>query len=322
MVQHKKVADMRSGDDILGYYILNDPSIRTSSSGKPYLSASATDSSGSIDAKCWGYLGDITQDDNGKAVILRGNVTTYKGALQLSISQLRLPGPQDEIDYGELVPTAPIDRNETLQKIVMLVSTIQDKDYRSICEIMLEKHRQAFSLIPAAKTIHHGFRSGLLMHTWYMLCAADFYAGLYPETIDRSLLLAGTLLHDFAKEREYTIDSNGLVCGYTVEGTLLGHLVSGACEVAQTASELGVSEEKSMLLQHLILSHHGEPEFGAAVRPMSAEAELLHYLDLVDSRMEIIRENLSEADEGTFTNRIHALDKRIYRHSGTGKLDK
>ena len=99
-----------------------------------------------------------------------------------------------------------------------------------------------------------------------------------------------------------------------MKGQLLGHLVMGAQEVSSIAVALGVPEEKSVLLQHMLLSHHGQPEFGAAVVPMCAEAELLSEIDLMDSRMEIYAENLSEVPEGSFTNRIFALEKKIYRH--------
>ena len=139
-------------------------------------------------------------------------------------------------------------------------------------------------------------------------------AGLYADVVDRSLLMAGTLLHDFAKAEEFTTSPLGLVTDYSIKGQLLGHLVMGAGEVARTAQELGIPEEKSVLLQHLILSHHGEPEFGAAVRPVCAESELLYELDAIDSRMEIYRETFQETPEGQFSRRIFALDRRVYHH--------
>ena len=132
--------------------------------------------------------------------------------------------------------------------------------------------------------------------------------------VDEDLLIAGTLLHDFAKCEEFVTSSLGLVTDYSVNGQLLGHLVMGARAAAEAARELGVPEEKSVLLQHLLLSHHGEPEFGAAVRPMCAEAEMLNLIDLMDSRMEIYREAFEEVEPGQFTKRIFALDKKVYRH--------
>ena len=180
---------------------------------------------------------------------------------------------------------------------------------------MLDAHGEALAAIPAAKSVHHAFLGGLLMHTANMMRIADFLAGMYPETIDRSLLLCGTLLHDMAKEREFVFSQLGLATDYSVKGQLLGHLVMGAQEAAETAQRLGVPEEKSVLLQHLILSHHGEPEFGAAVRPVCAESELLSYIDMIDSRMEIYREVLGATPLGGFSDRVFALDgKKLYHH--------
>ena len=153
----------------------------------------------------------------------------------------------------------------------------------------------------------------MLMNTVNMLRTADCLAELYCEVINRDLLLTGALLHDIAKIREFCLSPLGMVKDYSVEGQLLGHLVMGAQEVASAAEELGTPEEKALLLQHLVLSHHGDPEFGAAVRPMCAEAELLHLIDMMDSRMEIYAETLQTMPAGSFSERIYALEKRIYK---------
>ena len=162
--------------------------------------------------------------------------------------------------------------------------------------------------------MHHSLVNGLLMHTLYVARTAEHLAELYSDVVDRDLLLAGTILHDIAQCREFVTSPLGLVTEYSVPGELLGHLVMGAQAVADAARELEIPEKKSLLLQHMLLSHHGEPEFGAAVRPMCAEAELLSLIDLVDSRMEIYKENLAETDLGRFSKRIFALDKKIFRH--------
>lgn len=106
-----------------------------------------------------------------------------------------------------------------------------------------------------------------------------------------------------------------MVTDYSMKGQLLGHLVMGAEEVAEISKELDIEEEKAVLLQHMVLSHHGEPEFGAAVKPMCAESELLSYIDMIDSRMEIYRETLEDINIGEFSNRVFALEKRIFRHN-------
>jgi len=247
-------------------------------------------------------------------VKVRGSVTEYNGALQFTIRLFRPANEQDQYDLADLVESAPIDRDETVAEVRNLVASIEDGDYRAICDTMLNRHLETFSSIPAAKSVHHAFRSGLLMHTANMLRMADFLAGEYADFVDRSLLLAGTLLHDMAKEKEFLFSELGLVTDYSVKGDLIGHLVMGAQEIYVTAKELNIPEDKSVLLQHMILSHHGTPELGAAVLPRCAESELLSMIDRMDAHMQVYRETLQKLPVGSFSDRIFALEKRIYNH--------
>ena len=314
MEYEKMICDLEVGDQIEGFYVLKNPQGRVATSGKPYLAAALSDRSGMIEAKCWDYAGPIGVADDGKVIKIRGTVSEYRGALQLTIERLRLAQEEDRFDRSRLVPVAPIDIDKTFCTVQDIIESIEDEDYRKICVCMLEKKAGSFRALPAAKSMHHAFLGGLLMHTNNMLTIADNIARIYPETIDRSLLLAGTLLHDFSKAEEFTCSALGLVTDYSVKGQLLGHLVMGAQEVAKIAAELEVPEEKSVLLQHMLLSHHGQPEFGAAVLPQCAESELLSLIDMIDSRMEIYQETMDETPVGTFSKRVFALDKRIYHH--------
>lgn len=314
MEYDKPISDWTPGDEVEGFYILKAASSRTTAGGKPYLSGAVSDCSGSAETVVWDYSGPVGSGDVGKIIKLRGQVSLYRGGLQLTVSRLRLATENDRYDIAQLLPTAPIDVEARLDEIRALIATIDDEGYRAVAETMLERHLQAFCSIPAAKSVHHSFLSGLLMHTSNMLRLADFLSELYSEVVDRSLLLTGTLLHDFAKEREFTFSSLGMVTDYSIAGQLLGHLVMGAQEAASVAAEVGLDAEKSMLLQHLILSHHGEPEFGAAVRPICAEAELLSEIDKIDSRMDIYAETMASMDSGEMSERIFALEKKIYKH--------
>ena len=297
-----------------GFYLLKDASVKKTANGKPYLSATIMDATGSLTAMMWDYSGPIDERDIGQVVKVRGDITVYKNANQITLSRLRFANDQDEIDLDRLVPIAPIDADMRFQEVRALIATIEDDDYRAVAEEMLRRHGDRFRTIPAAKSVHHSFLNGLLMHTSNMLKTADFFAALYSDLLDRSLLITGTLLHDLAKEREFAFSNIGMATGYTVEGELLGHIVMGAQEAAEVCRELDVPEHKSVLLQHLILSHHGNPEYGAAVVPMCAEAELLALIDRVDSRMEIYSEILPTLDPNTFSARIFALEKKIFRH--------
>lgn len=308
------IAQMEQGMRVEGFYLLKDASVKKASNGRLYLSASVMDCSGAITLMMWDYSGTIDEADVGKVIKVRGAVSMYKNSNQITASRLRLATDQDEVDLSRLVPVAPIDADMRYQEVLSLVNTLEDDDYRAVAQEMLRRHAQALRTIPAAKSVHHSFLSGLLMHTSNMLKTADFFSALYPEVVDRSLLLTGTLLHDLAKEREFAFSGIGLATAYTAEGQLLGHLVMGAQEIAEVCRTLGTPEQKSMLLQHLILSHHGNPEYGAAVVPMCAEAELLSLIDRVDSRMEIYAEILPSLQPDSFSGKIYALDKKIYRH--------
>lgn len=318
METNKRVADWAAGDEIEGFYVLKTAQCKTSNSGRPFLAATVEDRTGAMDMKVWDYSGPVGPEYEGRVVKVRGAVSEYRGALQFIAARVRPAQEGDEFDEGELVPAAPIDPEAACAEIEALVGAITDPDYRRICLRMLEKYGKSFAAIPAGKSMHHSFLHGLLMHTLNMLRTADYLADLYRDVIDRGLLLTGTLLHDFAKCREFTLSPLGLVADYSPAGQLLGHLTMGAQWAAETAKELDVPEEKSMLLQHMILSHHGDPQFGAAVRPACAESELLSLIDLIDSRMEIYTETLGETECGRFSRRVPALDNRkLYRHEMT-----
>ena len=150
------------------------------------------------------------------------------------------------------------------------------------------------------------------MHTYFMMCHADYMSRFYPF-VNRDLLMAGTFCHDLAKAKEYMLSPVGLVTDYSVSGYLLGHLYMGAVEIAKVSQEIGISEEKSMLLQHMLLSHHGKPEYGAAVVPKTAEAMLLSMIDDLDTKMELIRESLEGQTPG-MTESVWSLGYKLYNH--------
>ena len=314
MEYNKWIADFQTGDEVEGFYVLKTAASKISNSGKPFLSASLADRSGAIETKMWDYAGPVGTADEGSVVKIRGTVSEFRGSLQLILSRIRPVQEGDRYSLGDLVPVAPVDAEEAWQELMGLVDGLEDRDYAAVCRRVLERYGERFRTVPGGKSMHHSFVSGLLMHTLYMVRTADYLAGLYRDVVNRDLLLAGTLLHDAAKCDEFVTSPLGLVTEYSVRGQLLGHLVMGAQAAAKAAGELGIPEEKSVLLQHMLLSHHGDPAFGAAVRPMCAESELLSLIDLVDSRMEIYREALAETEPGQFSRRVFALDKKVFRH--------
>ncbi len=314
MEYNKLIDDFELGDEIDGFYILKSAVSRTSGAGKPFLAAVLSDRTGNIEAKVWDYSGPVGGADEGSIVKVRGTVSEFRGTMQFTVSRIRTVQANDHYSLDSLVPVAPMDAEDAYQELLRLAGSIEDPDYHAVCQKMLDRYGEKFYMLPGGKSVHHSFLHGLLMHTLNMLRTADFLADIYEEVIDRDLLLAGTLLHDFAKCDEFVISHLGLVTDYSLKGQLLGHLVIGAQEIAAIAKELNVPEEKSVLLQHMLLSHHGEPEFGAAIRPQCAESELVAFFDLLDSRMEIYAETLDSMRPGQFSKRVFALDKKIYKH--------
>jgi 3'-5' exoribonuclease len=297
------------------FCIIQDVQIKTTTTGKLYMSAKLTDKSGTIDAKYWDYDGDFLPTDSGKIVKVAGAVSDYKGALQFTINKLRLSIDTDNYNKADLVPCAPIDIRETVQALEQTFGCIVDDDYRNVCMKLWETYKESFVDFPAAKGVHHAFIGGLLMHTYNMMKVAGTLAAIYKNEVNHDLLLAGTFLHDIAKIHEYETSELGLATDFTLQGNMLGHLVIGANVVGDMCDCVAMSVDKKLLLQNMLLSHHGKPEFGAAVVPRTLEAELLHMIDLIDSRVEICREAFENTEVGQFTEKIFALDnKQIYRH--------
>ena len=212
------IKDISIGDQTEGFFVLQDAYAKTTMGGKPFLNMILSDCTGKIDAQIWDYTGPVTPKDTGAVVRIRGTVSEFKGTKQITVDRLRLADTNDQYNISDLVPTAPINVEETMQKLHEIIDTIEDSDYGLICEEMLRRYGERFIILPAAKSVHHSFLNGLLMHTTYMLRIADFMAGMYASVIDRSLLIAGTLLHDFAKCEEFTTSTLGLVTDYSMKG--------------------------------------------------------------------------------------------------------
>lgn len=309
-----RIEDFVPGDYVQGYYLLKEASVKISSAGDTYLAGKIMDKSGTVDIRMWAYEEPIGTSNEGEIVKIRGTVSEYRDKTQVILDRIRLTDVEDDYDLSEIVPVAPIDAEQTIEYLESVVDSLDDKDYALICREMMDKYRGVWTKIPAGKSVHHAFVNGLLMHTANMVKIACCAAEIYKEFVDRDLLLAGTFLHDFGKMKEFTISSTGLVTEYSREGQLLGHLVIGAQEVTEIARKNNLPEEKQLLLQHMLLSHHGEPEYGAAVVPVCAEAELLSRIDMMDSRMEIYREVLEQTEKGKFSDRNFYLGHNIYKH--------
>ena len=309
---------LKPGERFSGCYLLKTAQSGTSTAGKPYLSLRLADLSGELPGKVWDYGGPVGAEQAGQIVWVSGRVERYQNAPQAVLDAIRPADADDGYDPARLVPTAPRDAERMLSYVEGVLDKLGDLDYRAVCLTVLDRNREAFAALPGAKTMHHGFLHGLLMHTANMIRQAEALARIYPEVIDRSLLIAGAFLHDIGKLAEFDTTPLGLVSEYSREGQLLGHIFLGAEMVGAVARELCIPEEKRLLLQHLIAAHHERPEYGTIVRPRCAEAELLACIDMIDSRMEIFRETYAQTEPGQFSRqRVYAQNNDfLYRPGG------
>lgn len=315
--------DIGNNGAVEGFAVIKQCEKKMTKNGSYYLDLVLSDKDGEIFAKLWDY----NEAAHGKYetdmfVKIRGVISQYNGHDQLKIDRIRPVIESDNVDVSDFVKSADYSGEEMYNHLLSLVNAFKDEDLKKVVSYLLEENKEKILYFPAAFRLHHAIRCGLLMHTASIVKLCESVCKVYPF-VNRELLLSGAILHDIAKTVEFDVKETGIASGYTVEGNLLGHLVMGAMMVKEASQKLNIDSEKSMLLQHMILSHHGEPEFGAAVRPLFLEAELLSQLDLMDARVYEIMDAVNGIEKGEFTNRLWALeDRKFYKYNDeTLKVD-
>ena len=305
------LSDIKRDDRFEGYLIVRSAEQRASANGKNYLDMTLADKSGSINAKMWD--GTVQPPLAGSIVKVRATGNEFNGRMQLRVEKIRAAENRDQVDMSALIPCAPRDPNEMLGEVVRAADHIADPDLRRITCELLDRAGDKLLTFPAAKQMHHAERSGLLHHTTTMLRAANAIMSVYPQ-LNASLLIAGVIVHDLAKIDEMDADTLGLVSDYSVDGKLIGHIVRGVVNIQLAAEKTKANPGKALLLQHMVLSHHGIPEYGSPLAPKFPEAEVLNTIDTLDARLYEMDEALSRAIPGGFSEKVWGLDNRqLYR---------
>ena len=301
-----------------GFCIIKSIDKKTSSKGDSYLDMMLSDSDGEINAKLWRYNPESHGEYTANELIkIRGVISPYNGTDQLKIERIRHITPEDNVNPADFVQTADYSGEDMYNELLSITESFNDEELKLIVSEILKDNRLALLYWPAAFKLHHAVRGGLLLHSLSIVRLAQNVCKIYPF-VDSELLISGAILHDIAKLSEFEVADTGIATGYSAQGNLLGHLAMGAMVIEKYAEKLGISQKTAMLLEHMCLSHHGEPEFGAAVRPMFIEAELLSELDLMDSRVYEMREAVLATNTEDFSSRIWAMDNRkLYNHNRT-----
>ena len=303
----KMISEFTDHDRIEGQFLLGSVSKGVNTNGGSYFSVELRDASGQITAKKW----DATLQDEeifvtGNVISLIGETNRYKDALQLKILSAEVV-PLDEIDVDRFVKAPPVSKNELIKKFNNYVNSIKNEDCQKLLKYMINKFDDKLYSYPAAVSIHHEYSSGLLMHSISMADLAAFLCPIYD--CDYDILITGCLLHDMGK----IIELEGpIVYKYSLEGKLLGHISIMCAEIRKAADELKLTGEIPLFLEHMVLSHHGQQEFGSPVMPYTKEALLLSLIDNLDSKMVVVDKALQEVEPGNFSNKVFPLDNRAF----------
>lgn len=301
------IKDLIERGNASGVYLIKDVNKGITTNGLNYLSFVLQDKSGVIDAKKWDVTAeDINKSEKGKIVRIDGEVTKFKDKLQIRIADIYEVDPEDN-DLSSLLMLGSIEFNALIEAFNYYKNSIKNDDCKAILDAVFKKYYSKFIDYPAAVRNHHEFYHGLLHHSVMMCKVAEQLSKLYD--CDYDLLISGCLLHDIGKVIEF---SGYVAPSYTNEGNLLGHISIGMSIIKEISDELKITSEVPLLLEHMILSHHGKLEYGSPVVPLTREALLLSMIDDLDAKMMVLDKAFSDIEEGSYTERIFALDNASY----------
>lgn len=302
------INEFKEGKRINAELLIANVSKGTTNAGSPYVSLTLQDRTGTIEAKKW----DINEEELsycevGNVISVEADVIDYRDTLQLKILKLHKLDEKD-VDYKLFCIPSPIPQEELERKLKKYITSIENEDAKRIVQYIVDERYNEFISYPAATKNHHEFASGLLYHTISMCDVAEQLSSYY-DNIDRDILISAIILHDIGK----TIELSGpITTRYTLEGKLIGHISIMVSEIRKVGEKLNIHSEVPLLLQHMILSHHGEKEYGSPVPPLTKEAFLLHAIDDLDAKLIMIDKALSQVENGEFSQRIMALDGRAF----------
>jgi 3'-5' exoribonuclease len=313
--------DCQAGDLVEDVYVITNKQLSTSTTGKPFIKAFVSDRSAQITARMWNANRDIfnAMPDSGFLKV-RGRIENYQSNLQFIIEQL-WPAKEGTYEIGDLMPHTSKQIEPMCRKLTEIMGSIQNRHIAAIVQAYLDDEKLMANLCraPAAQSFHHAFVGGLLEHTLNAIEVADAAVKFYPG-LNRDLIVAGLFLHDIAKTWELSYDT---AFGYSDGGHLVGHIVKSAIwveqktKIAEEALGERIPPALVNVLQHIILSHHEKPEFGAARVPATPEAVFVAMIDNMDAKMQIVlaacRGENNTGGEGNWTEWMKAMGGRLFR---------
>ncbi|MBS1876973.1 MAG: HD domain-containing protein [Acidobacteria bacterium] len=308
------VSELEPNQVISAIFLVQSKDIRQKKSGEPYLSLMLGDRTGDVEAKMWDNVSDVMHTfERDDFVKVKALYQIYQNRPQLTLHKLAKMDER-EVDFADFFPASSRNPDEMFAELCGIVSEMRNPHLKALLELMFADERIAglYKIAPAAKVVHHAYLSGLIEHVLSVCKLARMTAGHYAH-VDVDLVLTGAMLHDIGKIEELTYDRG---FGYSSEGQLIGHIVMGIQMIGEKLRLLpDFPPRLRTLVEHMILSHHGELEYGSPKVPLFAEALLLHHLDNLDSKMECMRA-LVEKDrhvDGCWTSYSTSLDRAVLK---------
>ncbi len=307
------VKDLNSGDTVLQFLELRSKEPRKTRSGQDYLDLVLGDATGAIPGKMWPEsVRKWGQDFNpGDIVKVEARVEAYRDRPQLVVDKIRRADPSEIPDLSALMRVSPFDSESLLEEVKSTAESLEPPDLAQLVVEILDRHAEAIKTVPAARMIHHAYRGGLIEHIASVTRKMEAILKL-EKNINRGIALAGAILHDIGKIQELSPTGGGR----TTEGRLIGHLILGVNLVREIAVEKGVVDRAWLReVEHILLSHHGETQFGSPVKPLTREAILVHFIDNLDAKLKIINEALESVEVDGFTAYNKWLEGRAFAGS-------
>jgi len=324
-LMHVLIKDLRSGQHISQCFLAKQKTQRSTRTGDAYLEILLGDRSGTIPARAWSEATQrfASQFDEGEFVFVEGRAETYRNTLQIIVESIRRLEMYEQkhgtiagFDPGLLVPASEREIDEMWNELSSLIETISPAPLRELTLNLVSENKEGLRMYPAAVQYHHAYLGGLLEHTLEVANGVHDYAKTC-SSLDQGMATAGGILHDIGKVKEL---EKPIAPRYSFEGQLLGHLLLGRDMVHEAAKRISWDDQHiPELLEHIIISHHGELEFGAAIVPKTAEAIAVYYFDNLSARLNMVKMHIAQDNEqGNFTNWHNLLGRKFFKGAGTG----
>ncbi len=324
------IAQVRPGQIVSGLFCVASKSVRQTKTGAAFISMTLMDNSGSIEARVWDRVRELEGlFEKGDIIHIQAEVVEFNGQCQFKVNDLSALGADKRVDPAMFLPVAPIDLDGAWKQCEKAISRIENPEFKRVLEELFSEPetREAFCQAPAAKKMHHAYIGGLLEHSLNVLRLSEQICRLYVQ-LDKDLMIAASICHDIGKIREFSWHRPPI--DYTDQGRLLGHIVMGIqmLEKAIDTSRLNPGSRNLLALKHVILSHHGQKEFGSPVLPMTEEALVFHMIDDLDAKLNFLNSLKKEDGEPSWTDFQRLFERYFFlrpqevkageRHVGVG----